>query len=137
MESSRSPTPIMAQGGRGEEGRRPRRRKGIRSKRRRRRRKRLAANAETIRPSRGEENVGRTECKMETAKKRSQESGGAKEKKEDGERGCGEGRGGERLNGGGEKGGPCPELPRGLYGSFDLRRSSLLPRSIDTSYFYG
>lgn len=27
-----------------------------------------------------------------------------------------------------------PKLPRGLYGPFDLRRSSLLPRSIDTSY---
>lgn len=32
---------------------------------------------------------------------------------------------------------PSSELPRGLYGPFDLRRSSLLPRSIDTSYFYG
>ena len=31
----------------------------------------------------------------------------------------------------------CPELPRGVYRPFDLRRSSLLPRSIDTSYFYG
>lgn len=77
------------------------------------------------------------QCKMETAKKRSQESGGAKEKKEDEEReGAVRGtRGRKRLGGGGEKGGP--ELPRGLYGSFDLRRSSLLPRSIDTSYFYG
>lgn len=27
-------------------------------------------------------------------------------------------------------------LPRGVHGPFDLRRSSLLPRSIDTSYFY-
>lgn len=104
---------------------------------------RFAANAETIRPSRGEENVGRTECKMERAKKRSQESRGAKEKKEDEERGCGEGREAEKEKEreagwrGGEEGGPCPELPRGLYGSFDLRRSSLLPRSIDTSYFYG
>lgn len=57
---------------------------------------RFAANAETIRPSRGEENVGRTECKMERAKKRSQESRGAKEKKEDEERGCGEGREAEK-----------------------------------------
>jgi hypothetical protein len=49
-------------------------------------------------------------------------------------------RGGEcvaREPGGRTRRGPCPELPRGLYGPFDLRRSSLLPRSIDTSYFYG
>ena len=36
-----------------------------------------------------------------------------------------------------EGGRACPELPRGVYRPFDLRRSSLLPRSIDTSYFYG
>lgn len=38
------------------------------------------------------------------------------------------------LEGGGRA---CPELPRGVYRPFDLCRSSLLPRSIDTSYFYG
>lgn len=80
------------------------------------------------------------QCEMETAKKRSQESeGGAKEKKEDEERERGEGREEESREAGWRwrERGPCPELPRGLYGSFDLRRSSLLPRSIDTSYFYG
>lgn len=55
--------------------------------------------------------------------------------KKDEERRRGKGR--EWDVGGMGRRGPCPELPRGLYRPFDLRRSSLLPRSIDTSYFYG